>query len=123
MKKSDDFHRVCLLQLHVNGRPPRPACRPWKPGKQNANRLTEPSAVTDWERPAAAAQDANRRSADWFHKAPGTHFLPGFPPAEQEKAASAGGKNSNHGLNDKPEKPWYPERVIRESPDPEHLDN
>jgi len=27
--------------------------------------------------------------------------------------ASTGKKESNHGLNDKPENPWYPESVVR----------
>lgn len=71
-------------------------------------------AVTEWERPKAAAQDANRRLKRWFCKPQGTRFLPRFPSGGMEKTASAGGEKSNHRLNDKPENPWYPKRVVRE---------
>ena len=77
MKKSDDFHRVCLLQLHVKGRPPRPAVRTGGNRETKANILwLDSGAVTEWERLTAAAQDANRRWTRWLRKALGTHFLP-----------------------------------------------
>ena len=74
-------------------------------------------AVMEWERPAAAAQDANRRWTRWLRKTFGTHFLPKpfLVEAGRRKPfpASTGKKESNHGLNDKPENPWYPESVVR----------
>ena len=80
-------------------------------------------AVMEWERPAAAAQDANRRWTRWFFKASGMHFLPCFPPAETKRQPFRREEKSNHGLNGKPDNLWYPDLVIGESPDPAHLDS
>ena len=57
-------------------------------------------AVMEWERPTAAAQDANRRWTRWFFKASGTHFLPCSFPAERKNLPTRGGrKNLDQGWN------------------------
>ena len=67
MKKSDDFHRVCLLQAHVKGRPPRPAVRTGETGKPK-HKFPGWIRARQWNGPAwtAAAQDANREERDGF---------------------------------------------------------
>lgn len=67
-------------------------------------------AVMEWERPTAAAQDANRRNERWLRKARGTHFLPTpflWKQGTEHRLlpVSTGKEKSNHGLNDKPENP------------------
>ena len=119
------YHRVCLLQLHVYGtRHGRCADRKNREIMEYIVWL-DSGAVMEWERLTAAAQDANRQCAQWFRKASETHFLPWFPPAETEKTALPPEGKSNHGLNDKPDNPWYPKRVIRKHGFPKHklLDN
>ena len=124
-------HRVCLLRLHVKGRPPRPAVRTGETGKSKRtstgwNRArygmgTPDSSGTGRKQAmdAMASQDLrNAFSAKAFLVEAGKRNP--FP-------ASTGKKESNHGLNDKPGNVWYPEPVVRgkrkRRPPAQHLEN
>ncbi len=113
-------HRVCLLQLHVKGRPPRPAVRTGETGKSKRT-------STGWNR-ARYGMGTPDSSGTGRKQAMDAMTSQGSRNAFSAKAflveagkrtpfhASQGKKESNHGLNDKPENPWYPDTSKRENP-------